>query len=304
MPPRSIKSALLATFTCLSLLTGTPAMADYPTFTCAYEKDHNPPLGAEAERWFQQARRLERAMGPWPEVERLYQQAIAKNHWKAMHNLANLYRTGFPGEPGIEKNTQKMLDLYERMVELKVPLGYYNWAVTAERGNGVLKSDRMASSYMFQAAQLGSPLAQVAIGSFFAFGLPIEQQDNELAEKYYRCAGAQNNAYALGKVGSFYKNAKKNYPRALYYYQRAAALGDKNAIDTLVTAFDPENTKTHGFGFYYTPDVKLFNLYNDLYEKARNDPDWRYPDLIEEHPLPKHPTQGYDAEHPDKPFRL
>lgn len=71
-----------------------------------------------------------------------------------------------------------------------------------------------------------------------------------------------------------------------------------------MTAFDPENTKTHGFGFYYTPDVKLFNFYNDLYEKARNDPDWRYPNLIEEHPLPKHPTQGYDAEHPDKPFRL
>lgn len=225
MPLHSIKSVLLVVFTCLSLLTGTPTMADYPTFTCAYEKDHNPPLDAEAERWFQQARRLERAMGPWPEVERLYQQAIAKNHWKAMHNLANLYRTGYPGEPGIEKNTQKMLDLYERMVELKVPLGYYNWAVTAERGNGVLQSDRMASSYMFQAAQLGSPLAQVAIGSFFAFSLPIEQQDIAMAEQYYRCAGAQDDTYALRKVASFYDNAKENYPRSLYYYQRAGSLG-------------------------------------------------------------------------------
>ena len=298
-----IKSALLVVFTCLSLLTGTTAMADYPTFTCAYEKDHNPPLDAEAERWFQQARRLERAMGPWPEVERLYQQAIAKNHWKAMHNLANLYRTGFPGEPGIEKNTQKMLDLYERMVELKVPLGYYNWAVTAERGNGVLKSDRMASSYMFQAAQLGSPLAQVAIGSFFAFSLPMEQQDDVLAEQYYRCAGAQDNTYALRKVGSFYTTAKENYPRALYYYQRAGALGDQRAFNILSAAFDPD-TRNNGFGFHFAPDKKLYDLYVDLYYRARNDPDWRYPNLTEEHPLPKHPTQGYDAEHPDKPFRL
>ena len=74
-------------------------MADYPTFTCAYEKDHNPPLDAEAERWFQQARRLERAMGPWPEVERLYQQAIAKNHWKAMHNLAKRSCTDLRRQP-------------------------------------------------------------------------------------------------------------------------------------------------------------------------------------------------------------
>jgi TPR repeat protein len=303
MRPHSIKFALLATFICLSLLTGTPAMADYPTFTCAYEKDHNPPLDAEAERWFQQARRLERAMGPWPEVERLYQQAIAKNHWKAMHNLANLYRTGFPGEPGIEKNTQKMLDLYEQMVELKVPLGYYNWAVTAERGNGVLQSDRMASSYMFQAAQLGSPLAQVAIGNFFAFSLPMEQQDDVLAEQYYHCAGAQDNTYALRKVGSFYATAKENYPRALYYYQRAGSLGSSDALLILSMAFDPE-TRNNGFGFYFSPDQKLYDLYHGLYEKAEADPDWRYPNLIEEHPLPKHPTQGYDAEHPDKPFRL
>ncbi|WP_454255229.1 tetratricopeptide repeat protein [Pseudomonas sp. Marseille-Q8238] len=276
-------------------------MADYPTFICAYEKDHNPPLDVQAERWFQQARHLERAMGPWPEVERLYQQAVTKDHWKAMHNLANLYRTGFPGEPGIEKNKQKMLDLYERMVELKVPLGYYNWAVTAERGNGVLQSDRMASSHMFQAAQLGSSLAQVAIGSFFAFGLPMKQQDNEMAEQYYRCAGEQENTYALRKVGSFYSVAKNNHPRALYYYQRAGALGSSDAFNILAMAFDPDG---NGFGFGYTPDKNLSDFYLELYYKAEADPDWRYPNLIEEHPLPKHPSQGYDAEHPERPFRL
>ncbi|MGK8705757.1 hypothetical protein ACRS5L_05065 [Metapseudomonas otitidis] len=32
----------------------------YPRFTCAYEKDHNPPLDAEGERWFQRAYPLEK----------------------------------------------------------------------------------------------------------------------------------------------------------------------------------------------------------------------------------------------------
>ena len=299
-----ILGSLIGSFWVMVLMmVEAPAMAAYPTFTCTYEKDHNPPLDAQAERWFQQARSLERAMGPWPEVVRLYQQAISQDHWKAMHNLANLYRTGFPGEPGIEKNTQKMLDLYERMVELKVPLGYYNWAVTAERGNGVLQSDRMASSYMFQAAQLGSPLAQVTLGNFFAFSLPRAQQDNKIAEQYFRCAGAQDDIYALREAGSFYSVARHNYPRALYYYQRAGALGSSDALLVLSMAFDPE-TRNNGFGFHFTPDQKLYDLYHGLYEKAEADPDWRYPNLIEEHPLPKHPTQGYDAEHPDRPFRI
>ena len=152
------------------LLSGVPAVA-YPIFTCAYEKDHNPRLDEEADQWFKRARYLEKELGRWPEVVALYEKAIAKDHWKAMHNLAQLYRVGEPGtekNPGIKIDTVKMLELYERMVKLKVPLGYYNWAVITENGRGVLKSDRMASSYMFQAAQLGSPLAQVRIGQYFA----------------------------------------------------------------------------------------------------------------------------------------
>jgi len=176
----------------------------YPRFTCAYEKDHNPPLDAEADQWFQRARYLEEELGHWPEVVALYEKAIAKDHWKAMHNLAQLYRIGEPGterNPGIEKDTSKMLDLYERMVKLKVPLGYYNWAVVVENGRGVLKSDRMASSYMFQAAQLGSPMAQVRIGQYFAFALPRDKQDDDMAERYYRCSGAQENPDAIEKNG-------------------------------------------------------------------------------------------------------
>lgn len=192
------------------LLNGTATMA-YPAFTCAYERDNNPPLDAEAERWFQEARALEKVRGVknWERIVWLYEQAIAKDHWKAMHNLAGFYRTGWPGRPGVEQNTSKMLALYERMVKLRVPLGYYNWAVTVENGRGVLKSDRMASSYMFHAAQLGSPLAQVAIGNYLSFSLPRNKQDDKMAELYFRCAGAQDSSDAVIETAAFYEIAKK-----------------------------------------------------------------------------------------------
>ncbi|WP_224796305.1 tetratricopeptide repeat protein [Pseudomonas fluorescens] len=299
MPKPSTKAISLCAIILSFSLSGAPAMA-YPNFSCAYEKDHNPPLDAEAERWFQQARALEKARGvkDWVAIVALYDKAIAKDHWKAMHNMAALYRTGWPGQPGVEQNTGKMLDLYERMVKLKVPLGYYNWAVVAEQGKGILKSDRMATSYMFQAAQLGSPLAQVELGQYFAYSLPSEKQDDDMAERYYRCAGAQDNPDAILKTASFYEIAKKNKPRALFYYQRAATLGSATALSNLKGAFEEQPEPMYNFG--YQPDKDLHELYSALWKQLRADRSLRFPNLIKDHPLPAHPKQGFDAEHPER----
>ncbi|WP_439878259.1 tetratricopeptide repeat protein [Pseudomonas prosekii] len=299
MPKQLTKTIYLCALILSFLLSGTSAMA-YPTFTCAYEKDHNPPLDAEAERWFQQARALEKVRGvkDWIAIVDLYDKAIAKDHWKAMHNLAALYRTGWPGQPGVEQDTSKMLELYERMVKLKVPLGYYNWAVVAENGHGVLKSDRMASSYMYQAAQLGSPMAQVRLGQYFAFELPRDKQDDDMAERYYRCAGAQDNPDAIEKTASFYDTAKKNKPRALFYYQRAASLGSSTGLSYLTGVFSAKPEPVDNFG--YQPDEKLHEFYSGLWKQLRADRNLRFPTLMSEHPLPPHPKQGFDAENPDR----
>ncbi|WP_265533917.1 tetratricopeptide repeat protein [Pseudomonas saponiphila] len=294
-----IKTIYYCAFIILFLLSGAMAMA-YPIFTCAYERDNNPPLDSQAESWFQQARILEKTRGvkDWKKIVGLYEQAIAKDHWKAMHNLAGLYRTGWPGRPGVEQDTGKMLDLYERMVKLKVPLGYYNWAVITENGRGVLKSDRMASSYMFKAAELGSPLAQVRIGQYFAFELPRHKQDDNMAEKYYRCAGAQENPDATSQTASFYKTARKNMPRSLFYYQQAASLGSTRGFSYLTGVFEDNPQPIDNFG--YEPNPKLHALYKSLWKQLREDPKLRFPNLMKDHPLPPHPTQGFDAEHPDR----
>jgi TPR repeat protein len=299
MPKLLIDALIGCSLVFSMMLNAAPAMA-YPTFTCAYEKDHNPPLDAQAENWFQEARRLEKVRGvkDWPTIVGLYEKAISKDHWKAMHNLAGLYRTGWPGQPGVDQNTDKMLELYERMVQLKVPLGYYDWALVAENGLGVLQSDRMASSHMFQAAQLGSPLAQVRIGQYFAFALPSDQQDDQMAEQYFRCAGAQDNAYAIEKTASFYDTAKENKPRSLFYYQRAASLGSSVGFSYLKGVFEAQPEPIYNFG--YQPDEKLHQLYTELWNQLRADRGLRFPNLMQDHPLPAHPKQGFDAEHPDR----
>ena len=106
---KSLARILLLCAPALSLLlSGGSAMA-YPTFICVYEKDHNPSLDAEAELWFQEARVLEKVRGikNWRKIVWLYEKAIAKDHWKAMHNLAGLYRTGWPGNRVLNKTLAK-----------------------------------------------------------------------------------------------------------------------------------------------------------------------------------------------------
>lgn len=272
----------------------------YPAFTCAYEKDHNPPLNAEADIWFQQARSMETAPGikNWKLIVGLYERAIEKDHWKAMHNLARLYRTGWPGMPGVDQDIDKMLDLYERMIKLEVPLGYYNWAVAVEQGNGVTQSKKMTNYYLHIAARRGHPLAQIQIGQHFAYVLPRERQDDDRAEIYYRCAGAQNNVEAIEKTASFYDTAKKNRPRSLFYYQRAASLGSLTGLSFLKGVFEPNPLPIYNFG--YEPDAANYELYDKLWKQLRSNPNLTFPNLIQDHPLPPHPTQGYDAEHPDR----
>jgi TPR repeat protein len=151
-----------ATLTAALLSSSWLVVAD--EFKCVHEQNTAPPLNQQAEQWFQQGRSISKERpANWTEVARLYQQAVAIDHWKAMHNLAELYLRG----DGVLKDTNKAIDLYMRMVDLKVPLGYYDMSVVTQRGVGVVQSDKDAMLFLVKAADLGSPQAQTRIGYIY-----------------------------------------------------------------------------------------------------------------------------------------
>ncbi len=251
-------------------------------FKCAHEVNTAPKFDPQADQWFNQARIISKERIPnWQEVARLYQQAVDKDHWKAMHNLAELYLRG----KGVEKDTNTAIDLYLRMVDLEVPLGYYDMSVMTQRGMGVVQSDKEAMLYLIKAANLGNPQAQTRIGNIYIY----DKKNNPEGVKYLRCAATQDYASANYELAAYYKIVDENFPASMHYYQRAASLGEPKAFLVIIDTFEAGE-------FSYEKNTQIAEAYDNLLQKLNNDPDLRFPNLAKDYPLPPNPVQGYHAD--------
>lgn len=277
----------------LLLSFGAPAMAENKPFICVHEKDHLPKLDLVADAWYLEAALLAKpdTLRPWDRIIELYTKAVERNHWKAMHNLAALYRTGWPG--GVEKDTQKTLDLYQRMIDLNIPQGFYNMSAMIGNRAGVTNPATDGLTYLHKAAQLGNPPALTELGKLYIY----VGNKEDLGLKYMRCAAEQGYGQANYELGAFYKITKHKFPLALQHYQLALSQGNDGAAFFMKRIFN-KKTPPH-IAMWYAPNETLNKTYTDFYLQLKKTPNLRFPTLINDHPLPPHPTQGYDAERPD-----
>jgi len=268
-------------------------MAKSETFICVHEKNNLPPLDPIADAWYREAVKLSKpdTLRPWLNIVELYNKAIDRNHWKAMHNLAALYRTGWPG--GVEKDTQKAIDIYQRMIDLNIPQGFYNMSAMIGNRAGVTNPATDGLTFLAKAARMGNPAAQTQLGHQFVY--LAKQKEKGL--KYIQCAAEQGYAPANYELGMYHEVVTKNFPKSLSNYQVALSRGHIDAAFYMANVFDKKTSPS--MAMWYGPDEPLNQLYNSLYQTLRTDPDQRFPALIEDHPLPPHPTQGFDAERPD-----
>ncbi|AKA23104.1 hypothetical protein PCL1606_16490 [Pseudomonas chlororaphis] len=198
-----------------------------------------------------------------------------------MHNLAELYLRG----DGVTKDTNKAIDLYLKMTQLQVPLGYYDMSVMTQRGVGVVQSDKSAMMLLLKSGDLGNPIAQTKIGNMYIYDL----KKTELGVSYLRCAAHQDDAKANYELAAYYKILDKNYPVALHYYQKAAALGERKGAMIIERVFKDGE-------FSYQKNKKTEDAYYKLSRELAKNPDLRFPNLAKEYPLPPNPIQGYHAD--------
>nr|WP_119518955.1 tetratricopeptide repeat protein [Pseudomonas aeruginosa] len=272
---------------------GVSVMADSKSFVCVNEKDHLPPLDSQADAWYREAAALAKpdTLRPWGRIVELYSKAVERGHWKAMHNLANLYRTGWPG--GVEKDTQKALDIYQKMIDLNIPQGFYNMGAMIGNRAGVKNPATDGLNFLDKAASLGNPPALTELGKLYIY----VSKNRELGLAYTQCAASQGYAPANYELGSYYELVEHNFPKAASYYLLAASQGNDDAAFFLSRVFG--NKTPPASAMWYVPNEELHKAYYSIYKKLEADPDLRFPNLIKDHPLPPHPTQGYDADRPD-----
>ncbi|MFO6422422.1 tetratricopeptide repeat protein [Motilimonas sp. KMU-193] len=292
------KALIPLTTLLLGALLASPASAF--EFECKLEKNSLPPVTAEADALFLQARKLEKQRYHDKEqVTALYEQAAKLDHWKALHNLARRYRLGL----GTYRSAAKTLETTQRLIELGAPIGYYDLAVILERGYGVKYDIEGAWLYLHKAAKLGEPNALIRLGNHYGYNLPREQQQNDKAGAYFKCAAQQQSTEAYYEYADWLRVGEDRYPESMHYYQLAAGNGMLKAAIVLNAVFSLGQHE-------YQINESVVQVYEQIADKIDADPNFRIPDITTRYPLPPHPVQGYGSlpdprvkpdSNPDKP---
>ena len=259
-------------------------------FICSVEQ--NPPLDPEADEWFEQARKLERLDDERydAEVIRLYEKAAAKGHYKAINNLSKLYVDG----RGVPQDDVKSVELLEQLIDANVPLGYYNMGSHLQQGIGVKQDRAAAMAYFRRAADLGNREGMWAIGDELLTVFAREPEPNKsrgeaIGVQMLECSLGKGLAEAGHTLGMHF--VEEDVGRALPYFQAAAALGHRQSLYMLYSAFDEGE-------FGLAKDTRRAACYNRMRSEQDEEPGKKFPDIDQRCPLPPPPAAELQSGQP------
>ena len=206
-----------------------------------------PPIDSQAELWYQQALALDDPnidydKRDYPKIYQLYTQAVERNHWKAMLNLASLILSDHPGVPN--HAPEAAIGWVEKAMKLGVPDAYDMMGIYHQ--NGMIKGGDATSAYAFfqRAADMGSPSAQTFLGTKLdgAYDDPggAFWGNESVATRMLECALAQGDGRAAKELGYIHARPKTAQAklRALDVLHQGVKLGCAECANKLFTEFD------------------------------------------------------------------
>jgi hypothetical protein len=133
-------------------------------FECNAEASSVPPIDAQAEAWFLEARALEApgqvSLPDYGRIVQLTRQAAERQHWKAMLNLASYYLEQRDPKHGVED----AIRLIEEAMLLGVPAAFDRMGTYHMNGTGVRQDATRAYAFWQKAAEMGNPEAMSYLG--------------------------------------------------------------------------------------------------------------------------------------------
>ncbi|QHM72464.1 SEL1-like repeat protein [Mixta intestinalis] len=281
-------------------------------FTCVHEADHLPALDPQADKWFKQARAMQKAPGAkdYNAIANLYRQAAEKDHYKAMINLQNMLYQRLAEPVDGKTRPEEVIAIAEKMMQLNIPAGYYAMGHYLETGYGVKRDKTAALTYFRKAADMGNPEGQYVIGELLLTGR-FEDTSNpdpyvvhfkpnpayrpEIAKVMLACAANQGHGEAAGWLAGWYKLIQKDYKNAIVYYQLGVKAGHKISAMQMAGAFNGPSPDNRGDYLALDKDSERSRRYDLIYKEIRSNPSARFPDIDKIVPLPPAELPEWDG---------
>lgn len=280
------------------------------SFECQTEASKVPPIDAQADDWFLEARAMEDGFVyvddvDYKKVVRLTRQAAERHHWKAMLNLASLYVER--RDPPNGEN--EAVALVSEAIELGVPAAYDRMGTYYLNGTGVRGDPDRAYAFFQKAAQMGNPQAMHFLGEKIDAGAdnlkPGYWGNIPIAIKMFECALAQGYGPAAQELEYMYdvprapdgselgRATPETLNRVLRSLHEGVKNGCKYCADSLFLEFDdPNEVETMFVPFI---DKARGQRYNMLGDALSFNPDRRFPNLDKILPLPPAPLPPWDG---------
>lgn len=292
--PRAALAALLILFTLtacamtdlprnMNLKAFNPHRAD---FTCVHEAPKLPPITNESEMLFQQGM-VVTSNDLWPnqrdyrKAAQLWEQAVAKGHWKAAMNLAGLYERGL----GVQRDAERAVLIVEGLMKQGVPGAFDKMGTYHQSGIGVKRDIDRAYGFWQLAADMGSPAAQTHLGYKLDAAYDDAQMgtwgNRKVGLKMLECAFAQGYAEAAYRLGQSLNLGDQKYARALVVLHEGAKFGSADAANYLSSSFAQVDPLTGN-----QIDRTRAERYSLLGDALELNPDLRFPNLDKVLPLP------------------
>ncbi len=262
-------------------------------YTCAPVP--SPPLDAQADAWFREARALEDPEiyiddRNYKKIVALTRQAAERKHWKAMINLASFIIEGRDPPHGAEDAVQ----LVEAAMKIGVPAAYDRMGTFYMNGTGVKHDATRAYAFWQQAAKMGSPEALSDLGRkmYSVDDRPGESRwaNASVGIKMLECAYGQGHGPAAYELGYLYSHpvghaaTKEELHQALLTWHNGVKFGSAGSAAAISLEFErtsntPDRKVSH-------PDMARSERYELLGRILEFYPDYRFPNLDMIIPLP------------------
>jgi len=271
------------------------------SFECQTEASKVPPVDAQADDWFLEARALEDRTTShedreYKQIVKLTKLAAERHHWKAMLNLASLYVERHDPPNGEDE----AMTLVSQAVELGIPAAYDRMGTYYLNGTGLRVNPDRAYAFLQKAAAMGNPHSMHFLGEKMDAGgdnlKPGYWGNIPIAIKMFECALAQGYGPVAEELEYMYAVPRgvdgmplgKRTPETLNRVMRALHEGVKNGCKSCADSLFLEFARPSNLENMFVPfiDKARGQRYNMLGDALSFNPDRRFPNLDKILPLP------------------